>query len=153
VVPANIGSSDARGLELGVKGADLKGFQWSLNYRPEWIADHFIPSAQNVGAFIDYEHTNPIHLVKGNIGWANTRWELDGYVHYQSQMQGIAAESQAGALIPVSGFVSFDGRVAYNVANRVTWSISGQNLTHDSQIQTSGPAVERRVLGTMSFHF
>ncbi|HTF64280.1 MAG TPA: hypothetical protein VK638_16475, partial [Edaphobacter sp.] len=54
-------------------------------------------------------------------------------------------------LIPTH--LSVDGRVAYNFTNRFTWSIAGQNLTHASQVQTSGPAVERRVLGTISFNF
>jgi outer membrane receptor for ferrienterochelin and colicins len=153
VVPANIGSSDAGGVELGAKGVLLKNYRWSVDYRPEWISDHLIPSAQNGAAVIDYQHTTPVHLVKANLGWANKRWEIDGYLHYQSHTHGLQATSTATVLIPIGGFLSFDGRIAYNLANRVTWSVSGQNLTHASQIQTSGPAVERRVLGTVTFHF
>jgi outer membrane receptor for ferrienterochelin and colicins len=152
-VPANVGSSDARGLELGLRGAQLANFRWSLDYRPEWITDQLVSSAQNGAEFIDYQHTTPVHLVKANLGWANKRWELDGYLHYQSQMHGLHANGVGADLVPVGGFVSLDGRVAYDLTSRVTWSVSGQNLTHASQIQTSGPAVERRVLGTMSFHF
>ena len=43
-------------------------------------------------------------------------------------------------------------RVAYKLNSRFTWAVSGQNLAHASQIQTSGPAVERRVLGTVIFN-
>ena len=151
--PGNIGSSDGRGLELGLRGASLKHYRWSVDYRPEWIIDHLEPSAQHAAAFVDYQHTTPVHLVKANLGWANRKWELDGYLHYQSQMQGLQAKSYEAGLVSIPGFVSFDARAAYNITNQLTWSVSAQNFTHASQIQTSGPAVERRVLGTMSFHF
>ena len=152
VLPSNIGSSDANGFELGIRSALLKNFRWSVDYCPEWIVDHFAPFAQNGAAFIDYQHTTPVHLVKANLGWANKRWELDGYLHYQSSNFGIQ-EGLPSILIPIPPFVSVDGRVVYSLTNRMTWSVSGQNLTHASQIQTSGPAVERRVLGEMSLHF
>jgi len=153
VVPANVGSSDGRGFELGMRGAGLKSYRWSVDYRPEWITDHLVPFSQDVPSFIDYQHTTPVHLVKGNVGWSNARWELDGYLLYQTQMHGFQANPRGVTLTPIPGFLSFDGRVAYNWTNRITWSVSGQNLSHSSQIQTSGPAVERRVLGTMTVHF
>jgi outer membrane receptor for ferrienterochelin and colicins len=53
----------------------------------------------------------------------------------------------------IAAFVSLDGPVAYKLMSRTTWSVSDQNLTHTSQLQTSGPVVERRVLGMMSIHF
>jgi len=55
--------------------------------------------------------------------------------------------------LPVARFASMDARVAYKSPGRLTWSVAGQNLTHGSQHQTVGPAVERRVLGTLSFTF
>lgn len=152
LVPTNIGDSDANGLELGISSALLKNYRWSVAYCPEWIADHFAPFAQNGAVYVDYQHTRPVQLVKANLGWTNKRWELDGYLHYQSNSFGIQ-EGTPNILIPIPSFVSLDGRVAYNLTNRVTWSVSGQNLAHATQVQTSGPAVERRVLGEMSFHF
>jgi hypothetical protein len=56
-------------------------------------------------------------------------------------------------LTPIPAFTAIDGRIAYNLNQRITWAVSGQNLSHASQIQTSGPAVERRVLGSMTFNF
>jgi hypothetical protein len=55
--------------------------------------------------------------------------------------------------VPVAGFASVDARVAFKAPSHLTWAVSGQNLTQASQRQTVGPAVERRVLGTMSFTF
>jgi outer membrane receptor for ferrienterochelin and colicins len=153
VLPTNIGSSDANGLEVGFGGPLHQNYRWSVNYRPEQITDHFVPFAQGGAAFVDYQHTTPRHLVKANLGWANGRWEMDSYLHYQNGTEGLQPTATAGTLIPVAGFISMDGRVAYNLTDRMTWSVSGQNLAHASQIQSSGPAVERRVLGTMSIHF
>jgi len=149
----NIGSSDANGLELGLKGELASHLRWGLNDRPETIADHFIPSAQNANAYVDYQHTTPTHLVKGDLGWAHAHWELDSFLHYQPSSQGIRPTATTAALVPVPGFTSIDARVAYTQTRWATWSISGQNLTHAIQIQTAGPAVERRMLGTLSINF
>jgi outer membrane receptor for ferrienterochelin and colicins len=153
LLPSNIGSSNANGLELGLRGTLRKNYRWRVDYRPERIVDHFLPSAQNGNDFTDYQHTAPVHLMKANLGWANSRWELDGYLHYQTATQGIQAEGGAAGLAPIPGFVALDARAAYKYRDRITWSVAGQNLTHASQQQTIGPAVERRVLGTISFTF
>ncbi|MGB8536097.1 MAG: TonB-dependent receptor [Acidobacteriaceae bacterium] len=152
-LPSNVGNSNAIGAELGVRFADPKGFRWSVHYRPELIGDHFVPSAQNAAAFTDYQHTTPVHLLKANLGWANNKWELDGYLHYQSATHGIQLAVTTGSLIPVASFASVDARVGYKFTNRLTWSAAGQNLSQASQRQTAGPAVERRVLGAMTFYF
>ena len=152
-LPSNIGNSNAIGVELGVRFADPKGFRWSVDYRPEWIADHFVPSARNGAAFTDYQHTTPVHLMKANLGWTNDRWEIDGYLHYQSATHGIQLTGTMGGLAPVAGFASLDARVGYKFTNLLTWSVAGQNLSQASQRQTAGAAVERRVLGAMTFYF
>jgi outer membrane receptor for ferrienterochelin and colicins len=151
---SNVGDSDANGLDLELKGRLRENCRWGINYRPEWISDDLVPAARNGVAYVDFQHTTPLELVKTNLGWANTKWELDGYLHYQSRTQALQPTLNARTtLIPVAGFISLDSRIAYNLTNRLSGSIAGQNLTHASQIQTGGPAVERRVLATMSFHF
>jgi outer membrane receptor for ferrienterochelin and colicins len=151
---SNVGNSDANGLDLELRGTLRKSYRWSLDYRPEWISDDLVPAAQNGVAYVDFQHTSPVELVKANLGWANAKWELDGYLHYQSMTRALQPTRNAStALIPIAGFVSLDSRIAYNLTNRLAWSVSGQNLSHASQVQTGGPAVERRVLGTMSFNF
>jgi iron complex outermembrane receptor protein len=151
---SNVGDSDANGLDLELRGTLRKSYRWGLNYRPEWISDALVPAAQNGVAYVDFQHTTPVELVKAHLGWANAKWELDGYLHYQSMTRGLRPTLNASTtLIPIPGFVSLDSRVAYNLTNWLAWSASGQNFTHANQIQTGGPAVERRVFGTMSFNF
>ncbi len=153
-LPSNVGDSDANGLDLELRGMLRKSYRWDLNYRPEWISDHLVPAAQNGVGYVDFEHTTPVELVKADFGWAHARWEMDGYLRYQSATRGLQpARNACTTLVPVAGFVSADARVAYNETNWLTWSIAGQNLTHASQVQTGGPAVERRVLGALSFTF
>jgi iron complex outermembrane receptor protein len=151
---SNVGDSDANGLDLELRGKLRTNYRWGLNYRPEWISDHLVPAAQNGVAYVDFEHTTPVELVKADVGWANAKWEIDGYLHYQSMTRALQPTARASTtLTSVAGFVSLDTRIAYNVANWLSWSVAGQNLTHASQLQTGGPAVERRVLGTMTFTF
>jgi iron complex outermembrane receptor protein len=154
-VSINIGNSAANGLELGLKGTFLEHYRWGANYRLEKISDHFIPAAQNAAAAVDFHHTTPTHLVKANLGWANEKWEMDGYLQFQSADYGLLPIPPTGVttLTPIAGFVSLDGRIAYSIRKWTVWSVSGQNLAHASQIQTSGPAVERRVLGALTFNF
>jgi outer membrane receptor for ferrienterochelin and colicins len=152
--PTNVGASNALGVELQLKGSFRRNYRWAVNSRPERIRDHFGPGAQNGADYVDYQHTIPLHLVKGNLGWANNKWEIDGYLQYQSLAHGIqATPAYTTRLVPIAGFAAVDARVGYKWTERWTWSVSGQNLTRASQIQTGGPAVERRVLGTMAFHF
>jgi len=153
ITSINVGRSAANGIELGFKGIFSQHYRWGANYRFEQISDHFVPAAQNAAAGVEYQHTTPAHLLKANLGWASDKWEVDGYLQYQSADDGLQATPTAAALTPVPAFVTLDGRIAYNPKKWTNWSVSGQNLTHASQIQTSGPAVERRVLGTLTFNF
>jgi iron complex outermembrane receptor protein len=153
-VPSNIGNSDANGLELGLKATLAHNLGWGVQYRPEWISDQFVPAAQNGAAYADYQQTTPVHLAKANLGWGNGSWEIDGYLGYQSKTYGLQLQpTGATAPVPVPAFAALDGRLAYKLTKRVTASVSGQNLTHANQVQTGGPTVERRVLGSMSIHF
>jgi outer membrane receptor protein involved in Fe transport len=146
---ANIGSSDAYGMELSLKGKIGKGWRWGASYRYESTDDHF---TFTTGSFIDFEHTTPEHVVKANLGWSNARWEIDGYLHYQSKTQGIGSSPGVTSffLTPVKAFLSMDGRIAYRLTDQMTFAVSGQNLLESPQQQTAGPKVERRVMATVS---
>jgi outer membrane receptor for ferrienterochelin and colicins len=154
LLPSNIGSSKASGLELELKGTFPHNYRWGVNYRPERVSDHFIAAALDGAAYVDYDDTTPFHLAKANLGWTNGKWTMDGYLQYHSGGNGLVPTATGvTTYTPVADFVSVDGQITYNLSERLTWSASGQNLTHASQAQTAGPAVERRVLGTMSFNF
>jgi len=150
---ANIGDSDANGLELGADGLVGEGWRWSLSYRAEIIHDRFLPFAAGGATLTDFEHTTPHHVAKAGVGWTQGNWETDAYLGYQSNTTGLRQGMSGTSLIPIGAYMSVDARVAYRLADWATLSVSGQNLLQSSQRQTSGAAVERQVFATLSVNF
>ena len=150
----NVGNSIGRGVELSLTGMRAN-WRWGVNYRYELITDKFEPFAKGGIAFFDFQHVNPKHVAKARLGWTDDKWEIDGYLYYQSATRGLAAQPfGAGSfLTPVPSYVSLDSRIAYRLTDWATFAISGQNLLESSQQQTSGPRVERRVFGTLSIQY
>jgi len=151
----DIGDSEAYGVELSLKGTLLENWRWGFSYTPQFITDHRRPGLPVSTTLTDFEHMNPKHVIKGNLGWSHGAWELDGYLQYQSDFYLVQATGSfgQGALVPISDYISVDGRVAYRFSNKVTLALSGQNLLNKEQQQTSAAAVERRVLATVSVDF
>jgi len=142
---ANIGSSNATGGEISLRGAFLSSWHWGASYRFVSVTDRFIPAARNAVAFTDFEHVTPQHQIKGNLGWALGAWEADAAVYHQSATQGLIPTPIGGGLVPVHAYFNADARIGYRINDNLTLSVSGQNLLEARQIQTSGPAIERRV--------
>ena len=150
---ANLGDSNAEGLELSARGLLGENWRWSLSYRGEFVADDFVPSATGGVSFLDFEHTTPKYVVKADLGWTRGNWEADAYASFQSNTSGLQPGGFGTVLVPVGAYVSVDGRVAYRLADWATLSVSGQNLLQSPQRQTSGAAVERQVFATLSVNF
>ncbi|TAL04370.1 MAG: TonB-dependent receptor [Rhodospirillaceae bacterium] len=151
--PAYVGNSRATGGEFGVTGHFLENWRWGANIRYEAVDDRLLPAAVGGTQFVDFQHTTPRVLANANLGWAHGKWEIDGFVRFQSRSRGL--ETLLGSLgstrlVQIPAYTSTDGRIGYKITEHVTLAISGQNLTASSQQQTSGPAVERRVLGTLT---
>jgi outer membrane receptor for ferrienterochelin and colicins len=152
---ANVASSQADGVELGLKGKIFTDWRWGLSYTPEIITDHFAPGQTDLTAATDFQNANPVHVVNANIGWSQGPWEMDAFMRYESRFFGLVASvaGQTPSLAPIDDYVSADARVSYKLTDRVTLALSGQNITRAVQRQTSGPDVERRILGTVSVKF
>ena len=140
-------------MEISAKGEFLDEWHWGAGYSMEIINDTTPPSEQGAVAYLKYQQTNPTHLVSANLGWSDDSWETDGYLRYQSGMSGLQAGERQPILVPIPGYFSLDGRVAYRVTDWATVALSAQNLLTARQQQTSGPDVERSVLGTFSVTF
>jgi iron complex outermembrane receptor protein len=127
-----------------------------MSYKGQKIDDDFTPGFPVELTVTDFENTTPRHVVKANAGWAEGRWEVDGYLRYQSYFDGIVAGptgAGTGMLAPIPAHLAVDGRLAYNVSERVALALSGRNLTRPQQRQTSAPDVERAVFATFSMDF
>jgi len=151
--PENIGTSDADGLQLEIKGTLRAGWRWGASDRLEVVTDHFVPGAMGGTDFIDFQHTTPVNSAKANLGWSSGNWEADGYLQYQSSTDGLLPNGVGTRLERIPAYVSLDGRVAYKLTERVTLAVSGQGLTQAWQTQTSGPPVQREVLATLTFKY
>jgi iron complex outermembrane receptor protein len=155
ITPTNIGDSHAHGIELSLKGTFAEDWRWGLGYRFEAVKDQFNPADQNGSYFVDYQHTTPQSLVNANIGWSKAKWEIDGYLRYQSATQGLIPlpDQTNTSLTPIPAYVSVDARVAYKPIGWMTLALSGQDITHAAQRQTSAQEVQRQVFGSVTVDF
>ena len=155
ITPTNIGDSHSEGIELSLKGTFAEYWRWGLGYRFEAVKDQFNPADQNGGVFVDYQHTTPQSLVNANIGWSRAKWEIDGYLRYQSATQGLIPlpDMTNTDFTPIPAYVSVDARVAYKPIGRVTLAVSGQDISHATQRQTSAQEVPRQVFGSVTVDF
>jgi iron complex outermembrane receptor protein len=157
VTPANIGGSEATGLEFSLKGNFNKDWRWNASYTPEIIKDDFGPGFTVATTGANFAKTTPVHVVNAGLGYAHGPWEADTYLRYESTFYGIqkpdvlANNGEVLTLIP--DYVSVDARVGYKLNDRLTFSLSGQNLTSSPQRQTAAPDVQRRVFGTLNLKF
>jgi iron complex outermembrane receptor protein len=153
VAPANIGDSNAEGLEFELKGQIGQAWRWGISYTPEIITDHFSGNALAAQFPVDFQHTTPTHVVKANLGWSAGAWEVDGFARYESRFYGLVPTGSRTPLTPIDNYVALDGRVAYRLADWATLALSGQNLGQSGQHQTVGPPVQRRIVGSLAVEF
>lgn len=161
--PANIGDSSTEGLELSLTGTTDSPWRWSLSYLYQQVDDDFNETQYPEYITLrNFEDTTPDHTLDLQFGWQDSHWEWDLFLRYQSTFSGLRTpefdpENPFGVpdsvLTEIDDFVTIDGRVAYNLSDSITLSLSGQNLHRDTQRQTSGPLVERRVFGTVTVGF
>jgi outer membrane receptor for ferrienterochelin and colicins len=156
--PANIGTSQATGVELSLAGTFGKSGRWGASYTPEFISDHFEPGFALASTGVEFAHTTPVHVANVNVGWVHGPWEADSYLRYESAFFGIATTptnngSLGGLggdiLTRIPGYVSVDARLGYKLNDRFTLSLAGQDIMLSRQRQTAAPDVERRVTLTL----
>jgi iron complex outermembrane receptor protein len=151
--PGNIGNSDALGGELSLTGSFSDHWHWGASYRLETVKDKFTPNARNGTAYTDFQHVTPKQQIKANIGWARDKWEADAAFYYQSATRGLFQTLTGTDLTPVAAYFNADARIGYRINDNLTLSLSGQNLLQSHQMQTSGPAIERRGFLNLSAAF
>jgi iron complex outermembrane receptor protein len=151
----NIGNSDAVGGEISLTGTFADHWRWGTSYRLETIKDKLLPPWQNGAGYTDFQHTLPRHQIRANLGWSNDRWESDVALYYQSATNSLMPLLMTGGAtpIPISNYVNADARIGYRINDTLTLAVSGQNLLQAQQVQTSAPAVERRVFINLSTAF
>jgi outer membrane receptor for ferrienterochelin and colicins len=154
LTPSVIGDSHALGATLALDGRLLEHWRWGMDLRLERVRQSFsTAAAAGVGQVTPHDET-PAQLAKFNVGWSQGPWEDDVYVLYQSHTNGLAYSGVvAGTVISVPAFAAVDARIAYRLNAHLGLALSGQNLLHSQQTQTSGEPVQRRWLATFTAAF
>lgn len=139
---ANTGDSEMKGLEVTASGKSENGFRWSADYTYTDVEDAPFTGVDPVARSTAFERSTP--KSRGNLaaGWANSRWEVDGFLHYVSAFDAYAL---TGGLERVDGYATLGARAAYALENGLTFAVSGQNLLNERQRQTAGLRAERRM--------
>ena len=154
----NIGRSTSVGGELSLKGADEAGWRWKASYALAFIRDHYTGINQDPGApdsSVDSQRGTPTSTVVLGLGRTWRDFEVDVMGRWQSRYDDIGLSSTVGSLTRyrIDNYFTFDSRVGYKPTERLTLAVSGQQLNQARIRQTSGPPLERRLLGTVSVRF
>ena len=154
-LPSSTGKSDANGLEVGLSGTFRESWRWGFSAEVEHVQDHFPPQTAGGVAYLDYEDSTPESILNANIGYQRGRWEADLYGHFESETSQLrpAADMSYSQSLFFHPFFELEGRCGFKLTPNATIALSGQNLLHANQIQTSGPAAQRRLLAKFTWQF
>jgi outer membrane receptor for ferrienterochelin and colicins len=162
--PGNIGDSRTSGYEVSLKGTYGDSWHWNLGYLHQDVDDKIGAEFPVWLTMVDFENTTARHTLNASLGWTHGAWEIDGFLRYQSANGGIRSDENfmfdpndpfaiPDVLVRLGSFTTVDARIGYRFSDRMNLALSGQNLLESEQIQTAGPAVERRVFATFSYSF
>jgi iron complex outermembrane receptor protein len=139
---ANVGNSRMTGAEFYVNGKLGTALHWGLNYTYTDITETAYPGINLLAVNVAFDQTSPKSRANLNVGWDGDKWSADGFVRYVSAFRMFLDT----ALQPVPAYETLAGRVGYAISKNASIALSGENLLHTRQVETSGLLVERRVL-------
>lgn len=148
------GSSETVGFEASVGGQINDDLRWDANWLAQDIKDDLSTTASTT--YTDFENTSPRRVLKGHLGWVRNRFEVDGYIRYESSSAGLRVFDpfvRQAVLVPVPSHVTLDARLGYDFAEHFRFALTGRNLTRSSQRQTSVSEVERQIYVTVEYDF
>ncbi len=132
----NVANSKMSGFEVSASGTLSGGYRWSGDYTTTDVKDTAIGTHNVTGRKAAYGHTTPKARGNVSLGWADTKWSVDGYLHYTSDFEQYALAG--GALMPIKAYTTLAANVGYNLGHNMSLSLSGQNLFNARQVQTDG---------------
>jgi iron complex outermembrane receptor protein len=156
LLAANVGHSDAAGIELEIKGKTEWGLRWNLGYAFVATNDETqLNRNGQVTSAIGYAHSAPRNVVIAGIGYSRDRWELDLEGRWQSSYQDYQSTSSLILLQPVEvqNYLSLNARVGFRITDNFTVEVTAQQFNNSRLLQTAGPPVERRILAGITARF
>jgi hypothetical protein len=149
----NSGYSDSVGGELGIKGQSASGFRWNGSYAFQIISDHLDINKPTMSAPQNYQDGTPTSTVVLGVGYTRDKLEVDIQGRWQSRFTDYSASISGLTPVYVSNYLTFMARVGYNVTDHVTLAVSGQQFNVSRLVVSSGPPVQRSVIGSVTAHF
>ena len=152
-VSRNIGHSDAVGGEVGISGHSSMGLRWNASYSVIGIADHtsvnkvFLTSPQN------YQNGSPTSVLVVGAGYTRDKLEMDFAARWQSRFTDYRLTTAGLTPVVISDYVTFMGRIGYNVTEHVTVAVAGRQLNTSRLLQSAGPPIERSIIASITAHF
>ena len=142
----NIGSSTLNGVETRAKGQLPLGFRWGANWTFTRASVDMIAGQSALARQIDFSQMIPHDRGNLELGWSGGRWELDGHVRYVSSF------TTAISPLPQGDYVSFDGRIGYELTDRARLALSFQNVG-SSGFQDTILKADHRVILSAGTHW
>jgi outer membrane receptor for ferrienterochelin and colicins len=149
----NSGYSDAVGGELGIKGKSPSGFRWNASYAFEVISDHLTINQKTITSPQNYQAGTPTSTVILGAGYTWQKLEIDAQGRWQSRFTDYTDSGSVLRPVYVDDYLTFMARVGYNLTDHVTLGLTGQQFNVSRLVQSSGPPVERSVIGSVNVHF
>jgi iron complex outermembrane receptor protein len=147
----NVGNSSAYGGEVQFKGNNPSGYRWDASYSFSRVTD----SNATVIQYLDYQGSAPQHHFRLLLGYTTGKWEFDGsgqYVSSTDMLRSVNGGVNEGPMA-TGPYSTFAGRIGYQINDRFTAAISGQNLNRGVLAASPYPAVERQGLLTLTGKF
>jgi iron complex outermembrane receptor protein len=154
---SNIGSSEAFGGELGLSGASPEGWRWKTGYAAVFIRDNLsVNRGQTIpDSSVDNRNGTPVHAVVLGLGrsWGPVEIDLSG--RWQSAFDEMRVNDAGTQLYRdhIDDYFVIDSRLGWDVTDTLRLAVTGQQLNRTKQNVDAGPAVDRRVFGTITVHY
>jgi hypothetical protein len=114
----NVGSSNALGAELTLKGLTAVGLRWNIGYALISIRDHLTLPLTGPALLLDYKDGSPKNVVDGGLGYSTGPWELDLQGRWQSWFTDYAGSAFGATAVAIPNQFILNARVGYKVTER-----------------------------------
>lgn len=152
-VSGNIGHSDAAGAQIEIKGQSSAGFRWNASYSLMGIADHTTVNKVYLTSPQNHQNGTPTNVIVLGGGYTHDKLEMDLSARWQSRYTDYRFGATGLTPIVIGDYVTFMGRIAYNLNDNLTVALSGQQFNVPRLLQSAGPPVERSVVASVTAHF
>ena len=153
---ANVGNSDAAGVEISMKGHSASGFRWQASYAFVVTSnDTVLNQGGLINSVIDFGHSVPRHVVVGGIGYTRGGLEMDLLARWQSSYVDYATTAGPLQLQPVNvnNYLMLTARIGYRLTKNLMAAFTVQQFNASRLLQTAGPSVERRAIVSLTTQF